>query len=268
MRRVLVAVMAAAMLAPAGAVSAGQEPHDMTGRWPGFFQGGSGDPHRGGIELQILSQDDRRFMGTFTMMEPGLPPNPCTVEGTVSNSLNVSAKGDCGGSKLDLHGRATEELQDGFIVPCILEGRWTLKGPDGKAEGTIGLLHMMGGPTELASGHWEGSAYHSEAEPPDPVRADLGGSSTGGDPTGEFMVGDASFDVFYELSVHEGSDTHGFAMIGGGDLGILVIAGRFQEPPEPGAPARIDGTLVVHLADGGLADPRTFEMERVPSAAS
>ena len=253
-------------LAFAGALSmaaAGEEPHDMTGSWGGFFPSTDNPNNRAAASFEVSSQDKRRFTGMFRVS--GMI---CTLEGTISASGMMNAKGDCGAmSELMLHGHVTE-VDEGALVPCIFEGRWTLRTAIGKDDGNLALLHFKSGPTELATGHWEGSAHDDGSgdphEPVKPVMADFRtefGDNFMKRGAGRVTIGETApsmpvneFDVFFDIAQLPDSDTHGFALVGGGEAGILVFVGRFNDPSEPGMPAMIRARHRLHLPSGDVLE--------------
>ena len=73
------------------------------------------------------------------------------------------------------------------------------------------------------------------------------------------------FDVFFDIAQLPGSDTHGFALIGGGEAGILVFVGRFQDPPDT-MPAMIDARHRLHLPSGDVLEGNVA-LDQTPQVA-
>jgi hypothetical protein len=86
---------------------------NVTGFWSGEFSSVTG---LGGLaSLNLTDQDHRRFQGTFTFIppNPGAPPNPIRVLGTVSRSGEISLVGRNAAVFLRAHGnvfRGTMQL--------------------------------------------------------------------------------------------------------------------------------------------------------------
>lgn len=249
--RVTAGLLATLGLTLIGPAHAGPTPHMMTGSWTGFFQGVGNPDFRGPASLEVSSQDNRRFTGIFTTGDM-----TCMLDGTISASMMMSASGDCGFmSHLVLQGRVSELDAAGGINPCTLDGRWSLNAPTGAVTGNLGLLHLQGGPVELASGHWEGRAVAPDS-PDQPAMADFraippdGGDRTMKQGVGTVMVGEAAFDIAYDIAVRAESDTHGFALVGGGESGILFVMGTFQPPDVGDRTAMIRARHVLELPSG------------------
>lgn len=82
---------------------------NVVGFWFGEFVSDSGAA--GFTSLRIEAQDVRRFAGTFTFFpDPTVPPNPCFVRGTASDSGRISLHGSNDSFAVHAHGQVTGGL--------------------------------------------------------------------------------------------------------------------------------------------------------------
>lgn len=260
MRRVVMLFVLSSLVGATIAVpqaGAGPDAHNVTGSWRGFFQIEGVNPPDDGMpaSFEVLTQEGRRFSGLFTAGDLS-----CMLDGTISESLQMGAQGDCGPmSRLVVQGQATDTNDFGAIIPCIFEGRWMLTSMGGNQRGDLVLLHDEGGPTELVAGRWEGEGFDEDGNRAALFVAEFT-ASRGGTGSRAFInfltVDDDSgsfYDVFLDLTHPPDPDSpSGFALVGGGSEGLFVFSGQYDPPtPDDTTPATIEGTLT--LLPGGAA---------------
>jgi len=82
---------------------------NVVGFWFGEFASDNGPA--GFTSLRIESEDVRRFAGTFTFFpDPTVPPNPCFIRGTASDSGRISLHGSNDSFAVHAHGQLTGGL--------------------------------------------------------------------------------------------------------------------------------------------------------------
>lgn len=255
---VLSSLVGATTVVPAA--GAGPDVPDLSGSWRGFTQivGGIPPDDNTPAALEVLVQEGRRFSGMLSTGEMS-----CMLDGTLSESSQLSAQGSCGPmSRLVVHGKVTDVNQFGGIVPCVLEGRWTLTSAGSNQQGDLVLLHAEGHPADELAGSWEGAASQEGTGRTIPLTAELRPGSRGEPGEGTIALGDSSFDVIFGLAVPpEPVTPSGFALVGGDPTGLLVMIGRFSgNPPDDNTPAMIEGSHLVLLSSGEISEG-TFSLE-------
>ena len=94
---------------------------NVVGFWFGEFVSDGGAT--GFSSLRIEAQEVRRFAGTFTFFpDPTVPPNPCFVRGTASDSGRISLVGRNDELTVHAHGQVTGGLMSLDFLLMFADG--------------------------------------------------------------------------------------------------------------------------------------------------
>jgi hypothetical protein len=238
----VVIAVAATALGLSRQLAATETVQDMRGQWNGFIAK-MGDPPQS-IHTEITSQTNRRFIGTAS---PPDPVQPISIEGIVSASGKVNYQGqsadgrravgkadltDFGDGAAILNGHLTLSVNDGFIVPCVLELRpFAINPPDpvqpaGRYVGTL-------------SG--AGQIVLSLNNPPDPVRP------TSFNGTVEIVVNGQTLNFLLLATANVDGRVIAIAH---GTAGHLILDANLGSPPDPVQPITLNGNFALEFADG------------------
>jgi hypothetical protein len=139
-----------------GVAQARPQPHDATGHWAGFFRSVDNPDIRGGLSLDVSSQEERRFVG-----ELSLSPGPTVpVEGTIAESGEMGMVGRSAEvDNLTIEGRSCAFAEQAGLNPCCFEGRFAVTMADGSRQrGDVVAVHQTGPRPSSLIGQWFGSA--------------------------------------------------------------------------------------------------------------